>query len=180
MVIFSPGPTLTGQSLNDHLHKTFYTLHVCGKAKKYAAKARKFFTTAQKSPAKFNVFGLRRSLLEPGFDVYLSLQVKPRCMFDFVAFSFDLHNRNHVKPLELLLSFCFKLPSIRGLLLNLIDDHVKHVFEHVKLCRKLPCSGAIVLCLVTDITEPSAVAPGQSLPAFVSGKLTRRYRARFC
>jgi hypothetical protein len=26
MVIFSPGPTLTRQSLNDHLHKTFYTL----------------------------------------------------------------------------------------------------------------------------------------------------------
>jgi hypothetical protein len=56
-------------------------------------------------------------------------------MFDCVAFSFDLHNRDHVKALALLISFRFKLPGIREILLNLIDDHVKHVFEHVKLRR---------------------------------------------
>jgi len=115
-------------------------------------KARMFLIAAQKFLAKFNVFCLRRCLLEPGYDVHSSLQVKPRSMFDGVAFSFDLHNRDHVKPLELLISLCFKLSSIRGILLNLIDDHVKHVFEHVKPrrahvkhCWKLPCSGAIVL-----------------------------------
>ena len=71
-------------------------------------------------------------------------------MFDWVALGFDLHNRDHVKALPLLISFRFKLPSIRGILLNLIDDHVKHVFEHVKLRRdhvklrlELPCSDAI-------------------------------------
>ena len=100
--------------------------------------------TAEKLSAKLNVFGLRRSLLELEFDVHSSLQVKPRRMFDCPAFGFDLHNRDHVKPLELLISFCFKLPGIRLKLLNLIDDHVKHVVEHVKHRRKLPCSGAIV------------------------------------
>ena len=67
-------------------------------------------------------------------------------MFDCVGFSLDLQNREHVKPLELLMSFRFQLPSIRRILLNLIDHHVKHVFEHVKLRRdhvklrrKLPC-----------------------------------------
>jgi hypothetical protein len=109
--------------------------HVCCKAKKYAAKARKFFITAQKSRAEFNAFCLRRSLLEFGFDVHSSLQVKPCTMFDCVAFSFDLHNRDHVKPLALLISFRFKLSGIRRILLNLIDDHVKHVSEHVKLRR---------------------------------------------
>ena len=131
---------------------------MCGNAKKYAVKARKFLIIAQKILAKFNVFCLRRSLLERGFDVDSSLKIKSRSMFDCVAFSFDLHNRDHVKPLELLISFRFKLSSIRRILLNLIDDHVKHVFEHVKLRRdhvklrlKLPCSGAIVLCSPTSL-----------------------------
>jgi hypothetical protein len=50
------------------------------------------------------------------------------------------------------ISFRFKLAGIRGMLPNLIDDYVKHVFEHVKLRRdhvklrrKLPCSDAIKL-----------------------------------
>ena len=71
-------------------------------------------------------------------------------MFDCVVLSFDLHNRDHVKALELLISFRFKLPSIRGILPSLIDDHVKHVFEHVKLegdhvkrRLELPCLRAI-------------------------------------
>ena len=66
--------------------------------------------------------------------------------------SFDVHNHDHVKPLELLISFCFKLPGIRRILLNLINDHVKHESEHVKLRRdhvklrrKLPCLRAIKL-----------------------------------
>ena len=54
-------------------------------------------------------------------------------MFDCMAFSFDLHKRDRVKPLELLISFRVKLSGIRRILLNLIDDHVKHVFEHIKL-----------------------------------------------
>jgi hypothetical protein len=73
-------------------------------------------------------------------------------MFDCGAFSLDLHNRDHVKALELLISFRFKLHGMRGILPNLIDDQVKQVFEHVKLRRvhvklrrKLPCSDAIRL-----------------------------------
>ena len=52
-------------------------------------------------------------------------------MLDCDGFSFDLHTRDHVK-----------LPGIRGILPNLIDylvkhlfEHVKHVFDHVKLRR---------------------------------------------
>ena len=53
-------------------------------------------------------------------------------MFDCDGFSFDLHTRDHVKLLELLISFGVKLPGIRGILPNLIDYLVKHLFEHVK------------------------------------------------
>ena len=67
--------------------------------------------------------------------MYASLQVKRRSMFDCVAFSLALQNRDHVKALQLLSRFRFKLPGIRGILPNLIDDQVKHVFEHVKLRR---------------------------------------------
>ena len=82
--------------------------------------------------------------------MHSSLQVEFRSMFDCMVFSFDLHNRDHVKVFELLISFRFKLGGIRGTLPNLIDDHVKHVFEHVKLsrdhvklCLELPCLRAI-------------------------------------
>jgi hypothetical protein len=119
-------------------------------AKQYAVKARKFLITAQKILAKFNVFCLRTSLLSRRFDVHSSLQFKPGSMFDCVVLSFDLHNRDHVKALELLINFRFKLPGIRGILPSLVDDHVKHVFEHVKLRRdhvklrlELPCLRAI-------------------------------------
>jgi hypothetical protein len=54
-------------------------------------------------------------------------------MFDCVGFSFDLHNCDHVKVLELLSSFCFKLPGIRVILPNLIVDQIKQVFDQVKL-----------------------------------------------
>ena len=98
-------------------------------------KARKFLILAQKSMEKFNVFCLRTSLLSRRFDVYSSLQVKRRSLFDYVAFNLNLQNRDHVKALQLLIRFRFKLPGIRGILPNLIDDQVKHVFEHVKLRR---------------------------------------------
>jgi len=121
-------------------------------SKEERGEARKFLITAQKTLAKFNVFCLRASLLWQRFDVHSSLQVKPRSMSDCVGFSFDLHNRDHVKALELLISFRFKLPGIRGILPNLIDDQVKHVFthvklrhDHVKLRLELPCSDAIKL-----------------------------------
>ena len=52
-----------------------------------------------------------------------------------MALSLDLQNRDHVKALELLPSFRFKLPCIREILPSLVDDQVKHVFEHVKLRR---------------------------------------------
>jgi len=53
------------------------------------------------------------------------------------------HACDHVKLFEKLASLRFKLPSLRRILLNLVDDHVKHVFEHVKLSVKLPCSNVI-------------------------------------
>ena len=56
---------------------------------------------------------------------------------------FDLHTRDHVKPLSLLISFHFKLAAFEDSLLDLIEDHVKHVFEHVKFWVELPCSRAI-------------------------------------
>ena len=67
-------------------------------------------------------------------------------MFDCVAFSLDLYHCDHVKRLELLITFRFKLSRIRAMLPNLIEDHVKHVLEHimqrrdhVKLRLELPC-----------------------------------------
>jgi hypothetical protein len=81
-------------------------------------------------------------MLHPGFDVNSFLQVKPHGMHNFFAFGFDLQNGDHVKLLEQLASFRFKLPSIRRILLNLVDDHVKHEPDHVKPSLKLPCSDA--------------------------------------
>jgi len=46
-------------------------------------------------------------------------------MFDRLVFDLDVHNRDHVKLFELLPSFRRKLPGIRRILLNLVDDHVK-------------------------------------------------------
>ena len=70
-------------------------------------------------------------------------------MFRRVAFSFDSHNSDHVKPLGLLINLHFKLSSTRGLLADLSESHVRHVFDHVKLRLdhvrlrvELPCSRA--------------------------------------
>jgi len=100
-------------------------------------------TTVKKLPAKFDVFRLRRSLLQPGFDVNQSLQVETDGIHNRSASGSDLHDRAHVKLFDLLTSLRFKLPSIRRMLLNLVDDHVKHVLDHVRLSVKLPCSNAI-------------------------------------
>jgi hypothetical protein len=54
-------------------------------------------------------------------------------MHDLQAFDRDVYDYDHVTLFDFLLSFRFKLPSIRRILLNLVDDHVKHVFDHVKL-----------------------------------------------
>ncbi|HYV82174.1 MAG TPA: hypothetical protein VE931_01590 [Pyrinomonadaceae bacterium] len=78
------------------------------------------------------------------------MQVKPRSMIGWVVFSFDLHNRDRVKPFELLISFATYLLTSLTITSN---------------------SDALTLCSVADITEPSAVAPGQSLPAFVLGEI---------
>ena len=106
--------------------------------------------TAEKLPAKYNVFHLRRSQPSPRFDVNSSLQVETCSMFDRPAFSFDLHERDHVTLFDLLISFFFKRSSNRGILPCILDDRVKHVSElallrrdHVKLRPNLPCSDAI-------------------------------------
>ena len=49
---------------------------VFAQARKFFVKARKFVTTVKKLPAKFDVFRLKRSLLQPWFDVNQSLQVE--------------------------------------------------------------------------------------------------------
>jgi hypothetical protein len=113
------------------------------KARKFCAKAGKFFTKARKFPAEFDVFRFKRFMLEPSFDVNQSLQVKPDGLHNFFAFGSDLQNRDHVMLLDKLASFDVKLPSIRRILLSLVDDHVKHESDHVKLPLELPCSGAI-------------------------------------
>jgi len=56
-------------------------------------------------------------------------------MFEGTARDPDLPDRNHVKWLELLISFRFELSSIRGILPNRVHDHVIHVYEHIKLKR---------------------------------------------
>ena len=53
-------------------------------ARKFCAKARKFFTKARKFPAKFDVFGLKRFMLQPRFDVNQSLQVETDGMHNFL------------------------------------------------------------------------------------------------
>src|SRR5215217_7498966 len=65
-----------------------------------------------------------------------------------------------------LASFRFKLPSIRRILLNLVDDHVKHGSEHVKLSLKLPCSDAITSNFAWNFlarTRSRQTLPGTSL-----------------
>ena len=75
-------------------------------------------------------------MLAPEFDVISSLQFKHRGKHDLPASTHELRKGDHVKLVDTLPSILFKLPSIRRILLNLDDDHVK-------LFLKLPCLDAI-------------------------------------
>src|SRR5215213_7230371 len=109
----------------------------------FSGKARKFLTTAQQLLAELNAIRLRRSLLQSGFDVNPSLQVESCNVFDSLAFDSDLHDHDHVRLFDSLMSFRFELSRSRRILHNLVDNHVKDVFDHVRLSRKLPCANAI-------------------------------------
>ena len=64
---------------------------------------------AQKISAKYNVFGLKLSLLEAGFNVNSCLHVEPVSMRDYPALGFDLRDRDHAELSALLISFLFEL-----------------------------------------------------------------------
>ena len=82
-------------------------------------------------------------MLQSGSDVNSSLQVESGNVFDLFAFDPDLRDRDHVRLFDSLISFRCELSSIREILPNLVDDHVKHAFDHVRLSRKLPCANTI-------------------------------------
>jgi len=105
--------------------------------------SKEVFCEARKFPAKFDVFRLKRFMLGPRFDVNRTLQVETDGMHNFFAVGPDLHDGDHVKLLDKLASFRVELPSIRRILLSLVNDHVKHGSDHVKLCVELPCSHEI-------------------------------------
>jgi hypothetical protein len=122
----------------------------CIAAQIFSANAGKFLLAADKLPAKFDAFESRRSLLESARDVNASLQVEPGPMHDARAFGSEVHDHDHVKLFDLLISFRCKHSSARRILPNVVDDHVKHVSErflriadHVKQHPKLLCSGVI-------------------------------------
>jgi hypothetical protein len=84
------------------------------------------------------------------FDVIACLQVKPDSMHNSLEFGRKLRDRDRVERFDPLASFSRKIPSFRRIPLNIVKDHVKHMFErvkpivdHVKLCLELPCSDAI-------------------------------------
>ena len=115
-------------------------------------KARKYLTAAEKTSARFNVFGLRRSLLKSMSDVNSSLHVKLTPCFDCSACGCDMDDRDHVKLFEKLVSLRFKLSCIRRILPCIVADHVKRVSDpdmltrdHVRTFLNLPCSDAIKL-----------------------------------
>lgn len=82
-------------------------------------------------------------MLDSEHDVNSSLQVKTGSRHNYSAADPDLQDPDHVMLVEKLASFRFKLPSIRRILPSLVDDHVKHESDHVRLYLKLPCSDAI-------------------------------------
>jgi hypothetical protein len=117
-------------------------------SKEVSHRARKSLAKAKKIPAKFDVYRSRTSLLLRKRDVNSSLQIKTRSMLDSAAFDPDLQGRDRVAQRALRIRFGFQLPSIRRILPSLAEDHVKHRFEHVKLCVELPCVRAITLRFV--------------------------------
>ena len=66
-------------------------------SKEVFGKTGQFFTRAEKISRKFNVFGLKRFMLEPERDVNASLQVEHRSLHFLFAVDLDLHNRDHVR-----------------------------------------------------------------------------------
>jgi hypothetical protein len=109
----------------------------------FSGRARKFVTAAQKIFAEFNAIRFSGSVLQSGLDVNSSLQVETGNVFDSLAFDSDLHNHDHVTLFDSRISFRFELSSSPRILPNLVNDHVRHAFDHVKLSRKLPCTNAI-------------------------------------
>ena len=95
--------------------------------------------------AKFDKFRLKHFMFESKRVVNQSLQVEIGSKHDMSAADHDLQNFDRVRLLEKLASFRFKLPCIRRILLSLVDDHVKHASDHVKLRLTLPRSDAIAL-----------------------------------
>ena len=91
---------------------------------------------AEKFSAKFNTFALKRFMTEGRRNVNASLQVETGSRHNLSAFDHDVHGCDHVKLFDWLASFRRRLPSIRRILLNLDDDHVK-------LSPKLLCSDGI-------------------------------------
>lgn len=84
-------------------------------------------------------------MLDSGPEVNSSLQVKTGSKHNCAAAGPDLQKPDHVRLFEKLASLRFKLPSIRRILPSLVDDHVKHASDHVRLYLNLPCSDAIKL-----------------------------------
>ena len=99
---------------------------ISANARKYLTKARKFFTSAEKVLAKHTLFWLKPYVLELGSDLNSRLRVEPWTMHGCAAFGPDLHGRDRVRLLEMLISFRFKLSSIQGILPCIFEDHVKH------------------------------------------------------
>ena len=100
-------------------------------------------TKAEKFAGKFDVFRLKHFMLATGRDVNASLQVMTRSMHDTSAFGPELRKSDRVKLFDPLASIRGELPSIRRILLNLDDDHVK-------LFPRLRCSVAITSRFARD------------------------------
>jgi hypothetical protein len=73
-------------------------------------------------------------------------------VFDCPAYDLDVHDDDHSRRFKHADLLSVKLPGIRRILPNLVDDHVKHYLkhfmlrcDHVKLLLKLFCAGAIML-----------------------------------
>jgi len=93
-------------------------------------------TKDEKFSAKFNTFALKRFMFATRRDVSTALQVVIGCRHELSAFDHDKRECDHVKLVDQLASFGRKLLSIRRILLNLDNDHVK-------LSGKLLCSDEI-------------------------------------
>jgi hypothetical protein len=89
-------------------------------------------------------------MFESERNVNQSLQVETDSIHEMSAAGLDLQNPDHFMLFEKLDSFRFKLPCIRRILPSLVDDHVKHGSDHVKLRVKHPRSDAITSNLISS------------------------------